>query len=525
MPALQTYQVISSTPIVVEDLDGSSVSYPPGAIFTANPALPSINRLLSIAAIIVYGGPVPGGPAGPGGPVGPPGPPGPPGIIFRGGWDNLTTYFPNDAVESNGSSYIAVVQNLNVQPPAAQWEVLAQGGAGSPGPPGPAGTAGAPGAAGAPGPAGPIGINWRSAWNAFATYQPNDAVVNAGSSYICLHTSHNDAPPSINWDLLAEIGGVGPTGGPGPTGATGPQGIPGINWRGAWSSLVTYNLDDAVSSNGSSYICLSTNNNNQPPSVNWQLLAQIGATGPTGPTGPPGVPGGAGTSFLWRGAWNSLTSYSAYDVVEYLSSSYVALTSSTNVIPVGNPASWSLMTQGINNTGIWNAIETYHPGDLVTISTLYNTNGNDGSYLCILQNTNITPPNNTYWILLAARGTQGIQGYQGVQGPSGGPTGAQGVQGNAGPAGPAGATSNAGYRQQQVTPVQQTGAQSFTITTTSTPIATDRVYMVVNGRNERIGATISCTIVAGVSFQVNWLGAYDLTPVDDCIVAWFTTPP
>jgi len=48
----ETYRVISSTPIVVDD--GSTViSYSPGQVFTAQPKLPSIVRLLAIGSIIL----------------------------------------------------------------------------------------------------------------------------------------------------------------------------------------------------------------------------------------------------------------------------------------------------------------------------------------------------------------------------------------------------------------------------------------------------------------------------------------
>jgi hypothetical protein len=200
----------------------------------------------------------------------------------------------------------------------------------------------------------------------------------------------------------------------------------------------------------------------------------------------------------------------------YLGSTYVAIASSTGAIPENSPSKWGLSAQGINNTGAWNSVETYSPGDLVTL--------NGSSYLCVISNTNTIPPNPTYWLLFASKGDQGIQGYQGVQGPSGGPTGPQGIQGNQGNAGVTGATSNAGMRQQQVTAALLTGPQSFTITTANTPIATDRVYMIVDGRYERANGNITVAISVG-SFQVNWNGAYDLTPNDDIVVTWFTTPP
>lgn len=466
MAALQTYLVISHTPIVVEELDGTATSYPPGAVFSANPQLPSILRLLSIGSIIPTtqlppspsGG---GGGSGPTGSPGPPGPPGPPGINWKGGWSAIESYVVDDAVEFGGASYVAVVGNIGVPPPAPQWDVFAAGGAGSPGPPGPPGPSG---------PAGPIGINWSGAWSAFTSYATNDGVQFGGSSYIALSPSTGSMPPSANWDLIAQVGSVGPSGGPGPSGPSGPTGPAGITWQGGWSALASYVAGDGVQYNGSSYIAISPNVGDPPPSLNWDLLAQIGAAGPTGsggPTGPPGPTGPTGsTGVVWRGAWSFVLSYAIDDVVIFL---------------------------------------------------------NDGNtYIAVAANSGVTPPSTGIWEIFTQHGSQGAQG---VQGPTGGATGAQGIMGNTGNAGPAGATSNAGYRQTQVVPTNTAGSQSFLVSTASTPIATDRVYMIINTAEYRQPLHISVSIVVGVSFTVTWLGAFDLTSVDDAIIAWFTTPP
>ncbi len=82
----------------------------------------------------------------------------------------------------------------------------------------------------------------------------------------------------------------------------------GITWKGAWSDLAAYTINDAVSYQGSSYIAL-VNNTNLVPDANptaWGLLAQkgdaglqgpegiAGPTGPQGPAGPQGIAGVAG---------------------------------------------------------------------------------------------------------------------------------------------------------------------------------------------------------------------------------------
>jgi hypothetical protein len=63
-----------------------------------------------------------------------------------------------------------------------------------------------------------------------------------------------------SWNLQASAGAVGAS----------------LLWRGTWSSGLSYNPNDGVARNGSSYIAL-TNNTNKPPETNpsdWGILAQ-----------------------------------------------------------------------------------------------------------------------------------------------------------------------------------------------------------------------------------------------------------
>jgi hypothetical protein len=74
------------------------------------------------------------GPPGPPGPAGPPGPPGPAGtsFVWRGPWDNTTTYSSNDTVSRSGSTYISLEDaNINNDPLSdpVYWNLMAQAGA------------------------------------------------------------------------------------------------------------------------------------------------------------------------------------------------------------------------------------------------------------------------------------------------------------------------------------------------------------------------------------------------------------
>ncbi len=89
--------------------------------------------------------------------------------------------------------------------------------------------------------------------------------------------------------------------------------------------------------------------------------------------------------------------------------------------------------------GAWSSSATYRVNDVVT----------DGgsSYVAITSSTNLQPSTNpTNWDLLAEQGPQGIQGIQGPEGPAGtdGAVGPAGPQGDPGPTGPTGATGATG---------------------------------------------------------------------------------
>lgn len=76
------------------------------------------------------------------------------GFTWQGSWSGATAYALNDAVNYNGSSYLAVQAGTNQQPDTSPlyWEVLAEKGA--------TGSTGATGAAGATGATGPQGANF-----------------------------------------------------------------------------------------------------------------------------------------------------------------------------------------------------------------------------------------------------------------------------------------------------------------------------------------------------------------------------
>jgi len=116
-----------------------------------------------------------------------------------------------------------------------------------------------------------------------------------------------------------------------------------------------------------------------------------GVQGLTGAQGATGATGAVGLTY--RGAWSGGTGYSANDAVTLSGSTYLALTSSTNVNPAGDVGHWSLLTaagatgaqglQGVQGTtgptGAAGAAATISVGTVSTGATAAVTNSGTSS--------------------------------------------------------------------------------------------------------------------------------------------------
>jgi hypothetical protein len=316
----------------------------------------------------------PQGPIGPQGPQGAPGLPGANGVngapgatgttgangapgpvgatgtfSAAGNWSPSTTYQVGQVVfcaacSTNGSSYIALATNTNIDPPTQPltWSLVAQVGA-----TGPTGATGAIGPMGQQGPIGPTG--------------------NTGSA-----------------GATGAAGATGLTGPAGPIGAMGNQGIPGptgatgtLSAVTIWNPSTSYTIGQVVFCNvcttgGSSYIALA-NNTNQDPSTQptiWQLIAQAGGIGAqgimgvTGPAGANGANGAAGSNgapgatgapgpFV-GGNYSASVDYPAGSVVAFSGSTYLAVQANgppTAVTPGSNAAVWVTTTGSSSGSG------------------------------------------------------------------------------------------------------------------------------------------------------------------------------
>jgi|688.fasta_scaffold33000_2 hypothetical protein len=91
------------------------------------------------------------------------------------------------------------------------------------------------------------------------------------------------------------ISATGSSGGSGSQGTQGIQGIQGskIIWRGTWDIGISYNVDDIVYVEGSSYICIISHTSAifSNDSANWQLFSKSGSQGTNGSNGIQGLQG------------------------------------------------------------------------------------------------------------------------------------------------------------------------------------------------------------------------------------------
>ena len=219
-------------------------------------------------------------------------------ITWQGEWSSATTYTQNEAIQYNGSAYVALQGNSNIIPTSdtAVWSVMtskgdtgATGATGSAGtvtigttvtgsaggnasvsnsgtssdavlnftlPKGASGTAGIQGSIGLTGATGAAGDNATIAMGTITTLPENSSatVVNAGS----------DTAAVLNFGL--------------PMGQTGAQGT--FRWKGAYSATYTYGTNDVAYYNGSSYVATQGTLDNIPTNTTyWEKMAAAGAEG------------------------------------------------------------------------------------------------------------------------------------------------------------------------------------------------------------------------------------------------------
>ena len=219
-------------------------------------------------------------------------------ITWQGEWSSATTYTQNEAVQYNGSAYVALQGNSNLIPSsnASSWSVMtSKGDAGATGATGSAGTVtvgttttgstggsasvsnsgtssnavlnftiptGSTGQQGTTGNVGPTGST--GAVGDDATIQIGSITTLPANANATVANAGSDTAAVLNFGL--------------PMGQAGPQGT--FRWKGAYNASYTYGVNDVAYYNGSSYVCIAGTLNNIPTNTTyWGKMAAAGAEG------------------------------------------------------------------------------------------------------------------------------------------------------------------------------------------------------------------------------------------------------
>ena len=179
---------------------------------------------------------------------------------------------------------------------------------------GSSGTSGANGSNGSSGTSGTSGTGFAilGDWDNVTNYVVGNVVYYNGNSYVAIQDNINKLPQTYPnyWQLFSASGSNGTSGTSGTSGGTGSSGTSGTSgtsftWKGVFNSFTGYSVNDVVSSNGSSYVCILA----YPPQsfpypiqpgfspTYWSLMAQAGTNGTSGTSGAAGSSGTSGTSF------------------------------------------------------------------------------------------------------------------------------------------------------------------------------------------------------------------------------------
>jgi hypothetical protein len=350
-----------------------------------------------------------------------------------------------------------------------------------PGPQGPQGPTGL--ASTVPGPQGPQGLT--------GPMGPQGLQGPPGSQGLTGATGATGAPGADSL-VPGPMGPQGLTGPMGPQGLTGPQGQLGqagpmgpagnLNWTGTWNSTQNYNVGDAVTFAGASYVAIQPNVSQQPnvstgaPTVNnftitfpcFPPVSRNGQGGADCSTLPGAIDGAVNTlTFSLPVDLSTFSEYYSYNneffelvnvngqvngnnvslLLEYFDTTQEPYNGSLLIYmlaPNQYGAWFNAVTINITSTAptpnlfVWNAGTPYATMDVGSIPVVGNqTWGVTGNGPVTYY---VTEPISDSWSIIAAAGTQGAQGAAGPQGP----VGSIGPQGPAGPTGPQGSTGATG---------------------------------------------------------------------------------
>jgi hypothetical protein len=158
------------------------------------------------------------------------------------------------------------------------------------------------------------GLQFEDTWSSGTAYEKGDVVTYGGYAYVAAQeVAAGQAAPiasGANWDLI----------------------VPGFSAQGDYGSITTYKTGDTINFGGWAYVCIISTTAGQNPyshPSNWQVINE---------------------GFKWLGTYSGSTTYFKGHVVEYNTSSYVAIDHNIlNIVPGTNAAKWQLIAAGDSN--------------------------------------------------------------------------------------------------------------------------------------------------------------------------------
>ena len=235
-------------------------------------------------------------------------------FVWKGAWSASTVYYKDDVIRFGGKVYLCQIGhtananfNVDLDINPTKWNLMADG------------------------------QRWRDAWSTVTVYEEGDLVKYGGTIYVCVdgHTSAATATLGLESNSAAWN-----------------QFVEGTDWKGSWTVLTRYKLNDIVRYGGINYICITGHTSAttvasglEGNSDNWQVYTQ-------------------GQEYL--GTWVTATRYKLNDVVKYGAGSWICTTQHTAGGSFsGDSANWAQYVEGLEYESNWNNVTAYQPGDVV----------------------------------------------------------------------------------------------------------------------------------------------------------------
>lgn len=253
-------------------------------------------------------------------------------FVWKGTWGANSSYYKDDVVLAGGISYVCVTAHTSAATfalDATNWQQMSGG------------------------------TNFvQTGWASNTGFNLGDLVTVNGNVYYCTtaHTSSSTWLSDIsNWTLY----------------------VPGVSFRGTWTSSTQYYINDLVKYGADILICTTANNDSSFTLAKWSVFVQ-------------------GLEFV--NTYNSSSTYILGDVVTYGGYSYTAIQNvPSNQTPSTSPSYWAVFTTGYSNSGTWSPTTNYKIGSVVQLGGWTYVAAADSLNQPPYQDVNL---NSTYWTLL-----------------------------------------------------------------------------------------------------------------------------